>query len=279
MKTEKLNKSTKIIFIIIAIVLIIIIFYLIKLLIAPSNSLDKDELYDIVVVNEHTWNVFYMQNLSSSGKYMGYIYDKDYNVDSLSSEFLTTLVVDNYIATHEDFYSEKNYDKNTDSFKVTINQNVVDELAKNLFGPDFKMDIIEMSYGCNRKITKSNSNYVIDSKLPDSCGLFSNDDVGYYKTVIDDYDVKSNKEIEINLKVAFIEELVEEQYGANDYVKITYNAYSNKNKKQLIKKNVSSTCLNGDNIAKDCYNFYIDYIVTLRKASDNKYYFYSIKKV
>ena len=84
--------------------------------------------------------------------------------------------------------------------------------------------------------------------------------------------------IAINLKVAYIEEIIEEQYGDDDYVKTTYNVYNNKDKKKLLKLNVNSSCIVEENPDKSCYSYYEDYLVTLKKAQDNKYYFYSIAK-
>ena len=49
-------------------------------------------------------------------------------------------------------------------------------------------------------------------------------------------------------------------------------------KKKLLKLNVNSSCIVEENPDKSCYSYYEDYLVTLKKAQDNKYYFYSIAK-
>jgi len=47
--------------------------------------------------------------------------------------------------------------------------------------------------------------------------------------------------------------------------------------KEIINSNYNSKCLY-ESTNNNCYNNFSNYIVTLKKASDRKYYFYSIKK-
>lgn len=280
-KIEDLKLSTKIIISIIIVILLIVLYCLIKYSFNNDNHNDKqdNELYDIVVTKENNWNLFYLQNRYSSNEFSGFIYDSDYNtIDSLPPTYIMSLVIDNYIASSEEFYSSKNYNKTNDSYSITISKESLTSYIKTLFGPDYAAIITETSYGCGRKISKSGNNYIIESKLPDSCGLLSREDNSYYVTHIDDYYQEDQDTIAINLKVAYIEEIIEEQYGDDDYVKTTYNVYSNKDKKKLLKLNVDSSCIIEENPDKSCYSYYEDYLVTLKKAQDNKYYFYSIAK-
>lgn len=277
-KIKNLKLSTKIIISIIVLLSIVSIYCFVRYLI-DKNSVEKaNELYNTVVVEENSWNLFYLQNRFSTGEYAGYIYEHDYTIDTLPSEYIISLIVDNYIATHEDFYESKNYSSSTDTYHVTVSNSELTSFIHSLFGPDYNLPIIETSYGCGRRITKSGENYLIESKLPDSCGLLSREDTGYYVTYIDSYKQQNKNEITINLKVAYIEEIVEETYGTDDYVKTTYNAYSSKDKKKLLKLNIDSKCINAENVDKSCYSYYENYLVTLKKAKDNKYYFYSIAK-
>ena len=277
-KAKDLKLSTKIIISIIIIILLVVLYCLIKYSFNDKNNEQNNDLYNTVVTKENNWNLFQFQNRISSNEFTGFIYDSDYTIDSLPTTYIMSLVIDNYIATKEDFYSNQNYNKNTDSYSVTISKESLTSFIKTLFGPDYDAIITETSYGCGRKISKSGNNYIIESKLPDSCGLLSREDNGYYVTHIDDYYQKDKDNIVINLKVAYIEEIIDEQYGDEDYVKTTYNAYSNKDKKKLLKLNIDSNCIIEENADKSCYSYYEKYLVTLKKASDNQYYFYSIEK-
>ena len=61
--------------------------------------------------------------------------------------------------------------------------------------------------------------------------------------------------------------------GSDDRVVL----YSNKTKSQALNYNYSYDCSGSSD--ENCYNTFSIYQVTLKKASDNKYYFYSISKV
>ena len=52
--------------------------------------------------------------------------------------------------------------------------------------------------------------------------------------------------------------------------------YNNKNKLQALDYNYSYSCLGSTD--ENCYNTFSNYQVTLKKATDNEYYFYSITK-
>ncbi len=277
-KAKDLKLSTKIILGIIILLLIIVLYCSIRFLIDKQSINKENELFNTVIAEEESWNLFRLQNDLNAGTYTGFLYDQDYTLDNLPNDYIMALVIDNYIAKHEDFYNSKNYDKTNDSYHVIVSSNALISFAKTLFGPDYNLSITEISYGCGRKIAKSDKNYLIESKLYDGCGLLNSNNTGYYDTYINDYSKKNKDEITINLKVAYIEEIVEETYGVDDYVKTTYNAYSNKDKKKLLKLNIDSTCLDNETANKSCYNYYEDYTVTLKKATDNKYYFYSIAK-
>lgn len=266
----KIDKGVIIAFVILA---ILIVFFL-MLIFGKDSVKGSSLLQEVVVDKEKNWNIFYLQNQISSGDYMGYIYERDYTVNTLSKKFLSSLVVDNYIANN-DFFIEDN-EIGDDLYAKELDVREINNLYKQIVGPDIKINIEDVSYGCGRSLTKKGNKYVIEAKFPDTCGMMSN---GYnrYMTNIKDY-YEKDKNVVIELQVAYVEDIIEETELYDGDIIITHNVYNNKDKDKLLVKNISGSCINTDKPKESCFKSFPVYLVTLKEASDGNYYFYSIEK-
>ncbi len=79
------------------------------------------------------------------------------------------------------------------------------------------------------------------------------------------------------MKVAYIDATTYSDTKEEGDYSVKYIAYSNKDKKNIINNDYDPKCIYGDK-GKNCYTDFETYTITLRKASDKKYYFDEIKK-
>ena len=256
---KKKHKKTTIIYIL---VIVIIILLLILFLNYHLNYVKRT-----VIDNRSTWDIISPSDTSMSGDLIGSLYEKDYNVLELSDELLSSIFVDYYL-TNYTFFTEENK-KDDITYEKVLTQEEAHEISKKIFGPDYNVVLESIEYGCNRYLKKENNNYIIGSNDPDTCGLFNPKKTSLYKSFITNYK-KEKDYINIELKVAYIE-------ANTSNNKLIYQAFTNKDKKEIINSNYNSKCLY-ESTNNNCYNNFSNYIVTLKKASDRKYYFYSIKK-
>ncbi len=228
---------------------------------------------NIVVEGRENWDVFSAGDTAMSGDFSGKIYENNYTIDTLPDDYISSLVVDYYLAVTSDFYVEENQ-KEDFSYQKILSKEELNKFVDKMFGPDNKVKIVPVSYGCGRFLKNIDNLYVIGSNDPDACGLFNYQNANRYISFINNYEKKDDK-ILINLKVAFINVSMKETEDGED---IYYSAYSDKSKTQLITSNYDPNCLYGDNQDKQCYSGFSDYQVILKKESDNNFYFYSISK-
>lgn len=261
-------------FMIIVIAILLIAFLGYFLYFKNDKKMTQDELYNEVILNENKWDLFFLQNKISSGDLMGKIYERDYTVNNLDSSLISALIVDNYI-NNNDFFLKENL--NGGFYRKEVNENVLKKLVLSMFGPDVNIDAVDIEYGCGRSLKKKGNSYVISAKLPDSCGMLSTQKDRYYAFIKDYYE--ENDEIKIKIKVGFVvEDSNEGEIEDDEEIKVNYTVYDSKNKKKILVKNLNYQCLLQDNNDSSCYDNFLDYVVTLKKASDGNFYFYSIEK-
>lgn len=261
-------------FMIIMIAIVLIVFLGYFLYFKNDKKMTQDELYNEVILNENKWDLFFLQNKISSGDLMGKIYERDYTVNNLDSSLISALIVDNYI-NNNDFFLKENL--NGGFYRKEVNENVLKKLVLSMFGPDVNIDVADIEYGCGRSLKKKGNSYVISAKLPDSCGMLSTQKDRYYAFIKDYYE--ENDEIKIKIKVGFVvEDSNEGEIEDDEEIKVNYTVYDSKNKKKILVKNLNYQCLLQDNNDSSCYDNFLDYVVTLKKASDGNFYFYGIEK-
>lgn len=261
-------------FMIIVIAILLIVFLGYFLYFKNDKKMTQDELYNEVILNENKWDLFFLQNKISSGDLMGKIYERDYTVNNLDSSLISALIVDNYI-NNNDFFLKENL--NGGFYRKEVNENVLKKLVLSMFGPDVNIDVADIEYGCGRSLKKKGNSYVVSAKLPDSCGMLSTQKDRYYAFIKDYYE--ENDEIKIKIKVGFVvEDSNEGEIEDDEEIKVNYTVYDSKNKKKILVKNLNYQCLLQDNNDSSCYDNFLDYVVTLKKASDGNFYFYSIEK-
>ena len=214
--------------------------------------------------NYSQWNMLRYQNTTESGDYLGFLYEQNYNINTLPKNYVLYLLINYYITYDSDFFTD--YNEISDSlYQKEVTKELLNQKLKEMFGPDYpSFDIQSASYNCSKSITKKDDNtFIIQSKHPEVCGAFD-DTKDQYLTHMKNY-FKENDRILININVA---------YMSLDNERIVL--YSNKDKKEVLNFDYSHDCL--DSINESCYKTFQNYQVVLRKASDNNYYFYSISK-
>lgn len=236
---------------------------------------NKNSLYKIVVENRNYWDITLLQNTIDNENFMGVLYEKDYNLNDLSDDIFTSLLINAYISQDDDFYTE------TDSttfplFSTTISKEKLEKVMYEKFGPNQGFHIKEGEYGCGKKIEKNENNYIISSNDPEYCGLFSNTEKRYISFISDYY--KEKNDIIVKLKVGFIETKSEFIENFEEEEIISYNLYEDQTEKKLIEKNYDTDCIYGESTNESCYSKLPTYQVILKK-DNGKYYFDSISKL
>lgn len=225
----------------------------------------------IVIDGRNNWDIFSSQNTIVYGEQMGFIYERDYDIYTLPSKYLNSLIVDQYIESDGTFYEDQ-YLVDGLLYQKKVEKKVLDSLVKKMFGPNFKevFDIENVSYGCGRGLVVFEDYYLISAYSPDYCGVFSNKEP-FYVTHIQDY-YKEQEDIIIKINVGYVEIDLEEN-EEEEYV--NYSVYHNKNKDYLIDDHYDANCL--FELRNDsCYVDFLTYHVVLKKSSDRQYHFYAI---
>ena len=254
----------------------ITLFIILILGIATYIGISRYKLYKIVVENRNDWDIFLTMNTPINGEYMGKIYEKDYKVTNIPGDILSILFTDYYISHEESqFDSSDKIEENI--YQKRLNKEKVLEISNKLFGPDYDIPLKDIEYGCGRSLKKDKNDYIITYQDPDACGVYSYD-LDVYLTNISNY-YKKKDLIYINMKVAYIDAInyFEKDLTGEENDEIKYVAYTNKDKKNIISGNYDPKCIYNDG-GKDCYKDFSNYTITLKKASDNKYYFNDIKR-
>lgn len=229
----------------------------------------KSILHKIVVERKENWDILYVQNTMASGSLIGKAYQEEYNLDTISSTALTSLVVDYYISKDNTFFKEENRIDNTLYSKTIFEEELNQTIAK-MFGPDYHPTLEDLSYGCGRSLKKEGTSYQITSEIPDACKVFSFEEE-YYTSFIKKYH-KRGKEIIVDIKVGYITSTLD---GKEQQI---YNVYTNSQKDQLITSNYDPACILEEKQKSSCDKDFVSYKITLKKASDDNYYFYKINK-
>ena len=258
MKKKKKKKTN------IGIIIIIIILVLLSLMLS-LYCYQMKHLETIVIKNQDEWNILSSQNYSSSGEYQGMLYEEDYKVPEMNTVLLSSLLVD-YIVLHDDtFYLEDNKISNK-AYEKTYTETELNNYVSKMIGPDYKIDIEDVYFGCSKSITKNNDKYIVTAGEPEACGTYS-DKEEFYKVYVNDYKYDKDS-IVIKLLVGYLKPQVDEQgvISSYDIYRVDRNEIIGKT------NNISEFEQYKPNIDFDKYK------VILKKASDGKYYFYSIKK-
>jgi len=266
MTKKRNNIKSKIILIIVLLVIVIVlgVFFYYKKVYLPR----------IVMDYRTSWDVFLSQNTKMSGTYMGKIYEKDYQITDLTIDVISTLIADYYINNTDGFFSEENR-KDDNTYQKSISSQEMSELIKKIFGPDYyNISVTDIKYGYGRYLKMENGYYVIGSKDPDACGIFSGN-FATYISKIDGYH-KENGNIIVDLKVGYVEA---KKYSNSEGENMMYLSYIDKTKTKLLNSNYSEQCVFGENTDDACYEGFSNYSMTLEKQSDGNYYFQSIKRV
>ena len=251
--------------IIISIIIIGIIILLAIIVIYKTTFLNR-----YIIPKRNEWDISTLQNSSTNGNMMGFMYEKDYDINSIPTEYLSSIIINYYITNDNSFFDDKNIDENGIYQKKVTNQKI-DDITKKLFGPQSQIHLQNVKYGCNIQATSYNDYYIISAGNPDDCGAFSENDDSYI-SYISNYYFDKEKNIIIEEKVGFIDTI----YAENKEFK--YVLYSNKLKKQILDNNYDTNCLFNEKVNSICYQNLITYKIMLKKASNNKYYFYKIWK-
>lgn len=254
---------------------VVILVIVITLIIGLYFVIDYFKNYTkrIVIDNREQWDIISSSNTAMSGDLMGRIYEKDYDLTKLEDDVLSSIFIDHFLATTSDIFTEKNK-KSDFTYEISLTEEEFQKIAHKYFGPDYKVTIEEIKYGCGRYLKKENNKYLIGSNDPDSCGLFNGQNTSSYVSYISDYR-KEKDEILITLKVAYIDI---NQTANEEGEETEYKAYQTKDKKVLINNNYNPECLYEEKEDSSCYKDFNTYQVTLKKESNRKYYFYSIEK-
>lgn len=217
---------------------------------------------ELINEKQNHWNLPLMQNTSVSGNMMGFFYDNNISIDTLSEEYISFLLTEYYIQNSGNFFAEENHLKDS-TYQKTISYNELINYLYKMFGPDYQIkDIHYISYGCGRSLSQNANGIIISANDPESCGIFD-DTKDQYISHISSYHKEKDKII-INLKVAFISSTSEGRIVL----------YTNKNKNQVLNYEYPASCLG--NMDETCYSAFKDYQIELKKASDKNYYFSSI---
>ena len=248
--------------ILLALILLIAIGYYINYKINYVNRLINTKRLD--------WDITLFQNSQTNGEYMGMIYEKDYNIETLPNNLVSVLAANYYVAHDDTFYDEDNY-KDNELYEKIITKEEMKETLKNIFGPDYSPNLPTVEYKCGY-IKTSADNYIIGSKEPESCGAFGAGD-NYYLSYITNYN-KDKDKIIIEEKVGYLEAVPEDE---NVFEEIIYSAYTDKTKKNLISKYYNYDCIYSESdVQEECYTNFKTYLIVLKKGSDHKYHFSEI---
>lgn len=218
-----------------------------------------------VVANQNKWNMFLSQDSNISGEYMGFLYDNNFDINTMPKNYVLSLLVSYYIQNDDDFFNEKN--KTADyAYQKDVTYDELLNSLREMFGPDYKeFDFSDFSYGCGRSLVKKSSDlYTIRANDPEGCGIFDDTEEKYIHHIMDFS--KDKDRIIINIKAAYM------SMGSTGRISL----YTNKDKAQVVDYDYSYSCLGSED--ENCYNVFNSYQVVLKKASDNKYYFYSISR-
>ena len=230
----------------------------------------RDELYTLVIQNRSDWDIFIDQNTIMSGDFTGMIYEKDYTLDTLPKNYLMSLIVDYYINETPNFFTIKNMDDNN-HYSTTVSSKDLENIITKMFGPDTKITLEDIQYGCGRSLIKDGEDYIIRTDDPDACGVFDIDPEFYLSHIYSYSRIKD--QIIIKIKVGYIKTSTNENGDVE-----SYDAYTDKTMKKLIQKNMNHSCVDDDNKDEKCYRGFNQYMITLEKASDENYYFSKIER-
>ena len=245
----------------ITILIFIVLGTILSLFIYNSATFTKKTLEK----NYAQWDLLRYQNTIDSGEYLGFLYEQNYDINSLPKNYVLYLLTNYYISYDSDFFTDTNQIEDS-LYQKEVSSESLNQTLSEMFGPNYPpIEIDNTTFSCGRSITKiNNDSYTIKAKHPEVCGAFD-DTKDQYISHIASYSKKDNQII-IDIKVAYMS-------PSTDGRIVLYN---NKNKLQALDYNYSYSCLGSTD--ENCYNTFSNYQVTLKKATDNEYYFYSITK-
>ncbi len=251
----------KTIFIIIGIIALIgIIAAVIFLVFKP-----KGQIKDSFTINE-LFPIYYDSTIQE--EYTGFLYKKNYTVDTLTNKEITVLFIDYYLANYDVFNQENTEDQN--HYQKQISTKEAENVLTKMFGPNHKPMVLEdITYGCNKSLKKVNDGYIIGADDIEFCGLYDEDREQYISFISNQE--KTDDSIIITLRVGYVVPLVIE----DEYYELS--AYTDETKSEFIANNYSYDCLGGND--PSCYASFPEYKLVMKKAKDKNYYFYSISKV
>ena len=119
------------------------------------------------------WDILRYQDKLVDKEYLGFLYDQNYDINTIPNKYVLSLLIDYYIEQEPDFFEEKNQ-TNGSLYQKVVNKETLLAKAKEMFGPDYQLTNIEdISIGCGKKIINNQNNtFTIQSNDPESCGAF-----------------------------------------------------------------------------------------------------------
>lgn len=251
--SKKLKKSIYIVIAVLGIVILAVLYH--------KMTFTKK----IVEENIMKWDILRYQDKLVDKDYLGFLYDQNYDINTMPNNYVLSLLIDYYIEQEPDFFEEKNQ-INSSLYQKIVSKDTLFKKAKEMFGPDYQLtNVDDISIGCGKRILNNQNNtFTIQSNDPESCGAFDDSKEQYISHIGEYFKIDDN--IIINIQVAYMSP------GSDERIVL----YTNKNKLQVLDYNYPYSCLGSTD--ENCYNTFSNYQVTLKKASDNKYYFYSISK-
>lgn len=240
------------------------------IIISTITIYNKNYLKNYIIKRSNEWDITFYQNSSINGELMGFMYEKDYDINSIPSNYISSIIINNYITNDNSFYDDSNVDE-YGTYKKQVTNKKINEIIQKLFGPGSQIKLENTKYGCNFQAVNSGSYYTISARNPDDCGAFSESDDFYISHISNAYYDKE-KNIIVEKKVGFIDTTLTE--NAN----LEYVLYSDKSKKELLNSNYNTNCIFNEKPNSICYKELSTYKIMLKKASNNKYYFYKIWK-
>ncbi len=217
----------------------------------------------IVEKNNFQWDILRYQNDIETGEYLGFLYEQNYNVNTLPQKYVAYLLLNYYITYEENFFNQYN-EIEPFLYQTEFSKEAFDQKLKEMFGPSYpSIELENVTYGCGRSLYKMRDDYyLVQANDLERCRRTTNEK---YLNHIDSYQ-REDDIITINMKVAYSSQ------DGNENMTL----YKDKTKTEILESNYSSNCLNSKR--KACYQNFMNYKVTLKKASDGNYYFYGIEK-
>ena len=252
------------------IIIIILLIITPIIIISTINIYNKYYLKNYILKRSNEWDITFYQNSSINGELMGFIYEKDYDINSIPSKYISAIIINNYITNDNSFYDDSNID-DYGIYKKQVTNKKINDTTKKIFGPESNIQLENIKYGCNIQAINNGSYYTISAGNPDDCGAFSEND-DFYISHISKAFYDKEKNIIIEKKVGFIDTTLTKN-GNSKYV-----LYSDKSKKELLNNNYDTKCIFNKKVDSTCNKDLSTYKIMLKKSLNNKYYFYKIWK-